>query len=206
MAKSAKASPRVDIATRKQAFVRDEIESSAAGLFAERGFRAVTMDDIADSLGYTKSVLYYYFKNKNEILWLIFSRSLDIYASAIDAILRKGHPHDIAMREMIREHAMCVMRNKNYTTIYNREESELTDQQQRLLNKRRRDYDQKFEMVYKSGIEKGMFRDIPPHVAISGILGMCNWLHVWYDERGPLSAEQIAGYYATLLSSGYMTG
>lgn len=63
-----KLSPRAELKARKQAYVQDEILASAAKLFAERGYRAVTIDDIGSSLDYTKSVVYYYFESKNEIL------------------------------------------------------------------------------------------------------------------------------------------
>lgn len=45
---------RDQLKAKKQAFVKDEIIAAAARLFAERGVRAVTIDDIATSLGYTK--------------------------------------------------------------------------------------------------------------------------------------------------------
>ena len=61
------------------------------------------------------------------------------------------------------------------------------------------------EEIYESGVEKGVFKDIPAHIAVTGILGMCNWIHIWYDEKGSVSANQIADYYGTLLSSGYRT-
>ena len=65
---------REDLKAKKQAFVQDEIITAAVRLFSDRGFRAVTIDDIASSLGFTKSVIYYYFKSKNQILWEIFTR------------------------------------------------------------------------------------------------------------------------------------
>jgi AcrR family transcriptional regulator len=159
---------------------------------------------VAESMGFTKSIIYYYFGNKNEILWRIFSHSFEIYQNAVNAVHREDALPNVALPAMIREHAKCVMKYKSYTAIYNREESELTPQQRRQLNKLRRDYDEMFESVYKDGVKQGLFRDIPVHVAVSGILGMCNWLHAWYDENGSLSADQIADYYASLLGSGYL--
>jgi AcrR family transcriptional regulator len=203
-ARKKKAALRADIANRKQAFIRDEIEAAAAALFADRGYRAVTMDDVAESLGYTKSVIYYYFKNKNEILWQIYCRSFEVYSAAVEAVRGVAESPAAAMRAMVQEHAKCVMRNKHYTAIYNREESELDPQQRKQLNKLRRNYDEMFEAVYKAGVAQGQFKDIPPHVAVSGILGMCNWLHAWYDASGKLTADQIADYYASLLASGYL--
>ena len=95
------------------------------------------------------------------------------------------------------------MKNREWTAIYNREESELIPQQRQQLSRMRRGYDAVFEAVYQRGVVDGVFRDVPPHVAVGGILGMCNWLYVWYKEKGPLSAEQIADYFVILLSGGY---
>jgi TetR/AcrR family transcriptional regulator, cholesterol catabolism regulator len=50
----------------------------------------------------------------------------------------------------------------------------------------------------------GVFRQMPVHIAVSGLLGMCNWLYIWYKEQGALPAEQIAGYCADLLANGYL--
>jgi TetR/AcrR family transcriptional regulator, cholesterol catabolism regulator len=192
MATRAKTSPRMDIASRKQAFVREEIVTSATHLFAERGYRAVTIDDIAANLGYTKSVVYYYFKSKNEILWQLFQRTFDTFSRSAEAIRKENLRHDEALAKMLRMHAINVMKNRETTAIWNRDESELEPQQKKLVRRMKRDYDALFESVFEAGVKEGMFRKMPPHVAVGGMLGMSNWAYVWYDEKGPLTPEEIA--------------
>ena len=202
MALKAKATVRADIASRKQAFVREEILASATKLFAERGYRAVTIDDIAANLGYTKSVVYYYFKSKNEILWQIISRIFDGFLQKILAITEQNLPPNEALPKMIRQHALSVMGNPQWTSIFNKEEPELDPTQRRQVRRMKRDYDALFETVYEAGVAGGMFRNIPSHVVVGGALGMCNWLYVWYDPKGALSAEEIANHYASILATG----
>jgi len=197
-----KATVRADIASRKQAFVREEILASATGLFSERGYRAVTIDDIAANLGYTKSVVYYYFKSKNEILWQIISRIFDGFLQKILAIKELNLPPQEALPKMVRQHALSVMENPQWTSIFNKEEPELDSTQRRQVRRMKRDYDALFESVYEDGVAKGLFRNIPSHVVVGGAIGMCNWLYVWYDPSGALSADEIADYYASILSSG----
>ncbi len=201
--KKSKAGARADIASRKQAFVREEILNSATELFAGRGYRAVTIDDVAANLGYTKSVVYYYFKSKNEILWQIITRIFDGYLEKIVAEKSKGLSPGATLAQMVRLHALNVMENPEWTSIFNREESELDPAQRRQIRKMKREYDAVFEQVYEAGVAQGLFRPIPPHVAIGGAMGMCNWLYVWYDPEGPLTAEEIAGHFATMLSGGW---
>ena len=198
-----KLSPRAELKAKKQAYVQDEILAAAAKLFAERGFRAVTIDDIGSSLDYTKSVVYYYFKSKNEILWQIFVRIYDSYFEGITAIRARNLPPAEAMAMIIRKHALNVMEKREWTAIYFREESELTEQQRREIAKKKRQYDAMIEEIYEAGMEAGVFRRMPKHIAVSGLLGMCNWLYVWYKEQGAFSAEEIAEYCANLLANGY---
>jgi len=199
-----KLSPRAELKARKQAYVQEEILAVAARLFAERGYRAVTIDDIGASLDYTKSVVYYYFTSKNEILWQIFQRIYDTYYAGVSEIRARGLPPAEALALIIRKHELNVMEQRDWTAIYFREESELTDQQRKEIAKKKRGYDSMIEQVYEAGMNAGIFRRMPAHIAVSGLLGMCNWLYVWYKEQGAFSAEQIAGYCADLLANGYL--
>lgn len=190
---------------RKHSVVRDEILLSAARLFAERGYRAITMDDIAATLEYTKSVIYYYFKSKNEILWQIYGRTFEKYSSDIEAIRDRNERPEYTLPTMIRAHALLVMNNPEWAAIYNKEASELTPPQRQQLSRLKRNYDSIFWSVYQRGVASGVFRDLPVHIVIGGMLGMCNWLYSWYSSKGPFSATEIADHFATLLWKGYRT-
>ena len=195
--------PRELLKARKQAQVREEIIRVAAKLFAEHGYRAVTIDDIANELGFTKSAVYYYFDNKAQILWHIYEEIYDSYISMVSAIRDADLSPRAAMQRIIYQHAIWVIERRDWTAIYFREESELSDEQRQIIRRRKRDYDAIIEGIYHAGVEQKVFADIPPHIAVSGILGMCNWLYVWFNEKGPATPEQIANHYVTLLAHGY---
>ncbi|MBS1890520.1 MAG: mycofactocin system transcriptional regulator [Actinobacteria bacterium] len=48
---------------------RDEIEAVALALFAERGFEATTVEDVASAVGIGRRTLFRYFASKNDIVW-----------------------------------------------------------------------------------------------------------------------------------------
>ena len=48
---------------------RTEILKSAAAAFRRRGYHGASVDEIASALAMTKGNLYYYFKNKEEIIF-----------------------------------------------------------------------------------------------------------------------------------------
>ena len=57
---------------------RIEILKSAAAAFRRRGYHGASVDEIASALEMTKGNLYYYFKNKEEILFACHDYSLDM--------------------------------------------------------------------------------------------------------------------------------
>jgi AcrR family transcriptional regulator len=56
---------------------------AAHGLFAERGFAAVTMDEVAAEVGVTKPLLYNYFGNKEQLYIACMKRSGDALVTMI---------------------------------------------------------------------------------------------------------------------------
>lgn len=53
-----------------------EVEQAAFALFAQHGFDATTMDDIAHALGVGRRTLFRYFPSKNDIVWGDFASVL----------------------------------------------------------------------------------------------------------------------------------
>lgn len=196
---------REELKAKKQAYVQDEILAAAADLFAKTGVRAVTIDDIASSLGYTKSVVYYYFKNKNQVLWEIFQRIHEVWLEDMAAIMERDLPPDQLLGALIRQHTLNVIERKAWTAIYNRDQSELTEEQQSIITKKKREYDQFFKVAYAKGVETGLFRDFPPYLMVSSIIGMGNLAHAWYKSNGPLTPEQVANHYVDIILNGCRT-
>lgn len=193
---------REELKAKKQAYVQDEIIAAAARLFAERGIRAVTIDDIASSLGYTKSVVYYYFKNKNQVLWEIFNRIHETWAAEMKAIVEQDIPPDKKLAALIHQHALNVMDRTEWTAIYFRDQSELTEAQQATVSERKRLFDRNFRTTYAAGVAAGLFKDIPPAAVVSGIIGMCNQTHDWFKKGKGLSAAEIAQHYTDIILDG----
>src|SRR5258708_38827430 len=82
---------------KRQRLTQQAIVAGAAELFAERGFGATSLDDIAEKLGAGKASLYYHVKNKEEILRLIFLTVL----TASEEPLRRIAEADLPPREKL---------------------------------------------------------------------------------------------------------
>ncbi len=62
---------------RRRATSREELEETAFGLFAARGFEATTVDEIAAAAGIGRRTFFRYFPSKNDIPWGEFEGELD---------------------------------------------------------------------------------------------------------------------------------
>jgi len=65
---------------------RSQILNAAHKLFEKKGYRATTIDDIAENAGLTKGAVYYHFKNKESILKYMVKGVLDNWIDAFNKI------------------------------------------------------------------------------------------------------------------------
>ena len=73
-----------------------DIEQAAFRLFADRGFDATTLDDIARDVGVSRRTLFRYFDSKNDIPWGQFDQTLEHFRALLDAM-----PANLALSEAV---------------------------------------------------------------------------------------------------------
>src|ERR1700761_562999 len=98
-----KLSVTVGMRERKRAETHARIQTEAMRLFLERGFDAVTLDDIAAAADVSRRSLFHYFESKEEI---VFSTKAEFPRLVTEAIGRR--PADEALIDMV-ENAMIEM-------------------------------------------------------------------------------------------------
>jgi AcrR family transcriptional regulator len=158
---------------------------------------------ISEDLGYSKSSIYYYFKSKDEILWRVFDSIYGTYLQAAERARAEEPTPTGLMRRLIHQHILNVVDHHDWTTIYFHNETELPKDKQRLIRGRKRAYNQIYEDAYAAGVTAGAFRDLPPHIAVNAILGMCNSVFAWYDELRTSNIDEVVGHFLRLLANGY---
>ncbi|MCS7459650.1 TetR/AcrR family transcriptional regulator [Paenibacillus doosanensis] len=76
--------------------IKSRIVQSAAELFGTKGYRSVTLSELASRLGMSKKTLYLHFSGKEEIAEAVLERTMDAVAAAIADIRgREGEPLDM---------------------------------------------------------------------------------------------------------------
>jgi TetR/AcrR family transcriptional regulator, cholesterol catabolism regulator len=187
-----------------RAAVLDEIVRAAAACFGEMGYRAATLDVVAERAGLSKVTLYRYVSSKEDLLSLVFERTIASFRQGLRQIVEEHRPADETLRRIIRYQVGLLAGHQTFLRVFFSEEGGLPPATAVRAARAKREYDRTIERVVRDGIAAGVLRDLPATMVVFGILGMCNWLHTWYRADGPLTHEQIADVFVSMLERGYL--
>jgi AcrR family transcriptional regulator len=190
----------------KQALREESILQAAAACFGEQGYRATTLETVAERLGISRVTLYRYCPSKEELLIRVFERTIAIFQRGLQQICAQEIPPEEKVRQIIRHQVRLMADHRNFLTVFFSEEGNLPPEMARRAKTERRTYDELIEGVIREGIEAGRLAPLPPKLVSFALLGMCNWLYQWYQPDGPLSADEVARIFIQLVEHGYLRG
>lgn len=150
-----------------------QIEEAALDVFIEQGFDNLTLEAVADKLGYTKQAIYYYFKNKED---LIGSFCLSIIESARDDVVEictPGKDPGDTLAELIHYYVKGTCLKEGFFALHH----DLKQILAKIRNEKRKQemYSMMEEIpeiitsIITKGVESGMFRREDPE-ALSGTI------------------------------------
>ena len=188
----------------ERAIKRDAVLRTAAQIFNEKGFHATSLDEVAERLEISKPTLYYYVKNKDDILFQCVGRGLEMMQQAI---MEVGHAGGTARDKLVaamRQYAhiatmdfgMCVIRVG---------EDPLPPASRVKLRKIKGAIDLEFRNLIQQGIEEGAIVACDPKMAAFAIAGALSWIGRWYRPDGPETPDHIADQFIQLLALGLCT-
>ncbi|MEF3280908.1 MAG: TolC family protein [Elusimicrobiota bacterium] len=96
---------------------REKIVETAVELFSQSGMDAVSMDDIAKKLGVTKPVIYYYFKDKDEMVKYAFNLKKKEIESIFNDLKTFGELSEF-IRAIIDKHYMFFSKNALHVNCF----------------------------------------------------------------------------------------
>ncbi len=182
---------------------RVEILRSAAAAFRRRGYHGASVGEIARDLRMTKGSLYYYFKNKEEILYFCHDYSLDILLDLLARVERETRSPDERLRQLIVSFVHMIIDELQGTALT----MDLQALSPRLLRRviaKRDVFDRGVRRILKEGMDRGLFLPGDPKLLTFAILGAVNWITRWFDPRGPARSEEIAQAFADYLLAGLL--
>ena len=187
------------------ASTRVDILKSAAAAFRRLGYHGATVEEIAAALHMKKGNLYYYFRNKEEILFACHQYSLDRLHELLDEVERSGVSPEEKLRRLIVAFVHTILDELHGTALFLDLEA-LSPAHLRAVIVRRDRFDRGIRHVLEDGIRTGAFSQGDAKLRTFAILGAVNWIPRWFDPRGPASSQEIADRFADYLISGLRPG
>ena len=180
---------------------RAEILKSAAAAFRRRGYHGASLEEIADALRMTKGSLYYYFKNKEEILFFCHDWSLDLLLGLLQDAELQDAPPDARLRRLIVAFVHMIL-DELHGTALTLDPQALSPPLQRRVIAKRDAFDSGLRLLLQEGMHAGVFGPGDPKLLSFAILGAVNWITRWFDPKGPATSQEIADRFADYLVNG----
>lgn len=186
---------------RDRADKRDAVLRTAARLFNEKGFHATSLDEVAERLNVTKPTLYYYVKNKDEILFDCVHAGLDLVRAGIAEAAHSGGTALDKLRACMHAYADVVTQDYGMCVIRVGEDP-LPLEGRRQLRQLKAQIDLEFRKVIEQGIAEGSIAPCNVKLAAFTLAGALSWIGRWYRPDGELAPAELAEQCIGMLLNG----
>ena len=182
---------------------RDAILARAAELFADQGYTATSMNDIAAACGTSKAGLYHYYRDKRELLFQITVGHVARLEQFVVEVMQDTQHADAETRLR----ALILRFVREYADAQN-EHRVLTEDVRFLEAGERRQVQEPQRRVVAAfadaiaAVRPNLSRNELDRPLAMLLFGMINWMFTWLRPDGGLTHEQMAPIVADLFFGG----
>jgi AcrR family transcriptional regulator len=186
---------------------RDELLDLAARMFAERGFRATTVRDIADAAGILSGSLYHHFDSKESMVDEILTRFQEELFGRYEEIVAQGRGPRETLEAVVVASFESIDRHHAEVAIYQNEAKYLVQFERfGYLRDRNTQFRKLWAGILEDGVRAGVFRPDLDVELVYRFIRDTVWVAVhWYRPGGDLPAGEIAKQYLRILLDGIAT-
>ena len=183
---------------------KEFISRVALDLFARKGFSVTAMRDIARAGKVNIALIYYYFKDKEEILYHVVQRSF----RELIVILKEVQHHENDPFECLKK---MIVRQVVFTSQTWKETKLIVMDVDNIHGQRKSDIkklERKIYDIYMAQLQRlkefDSLGDVNPTVINFAIFGMMSWFYRWYLKGKSLTPEDVANEMLKLLEFGIL--
>ena len=172
---------------------RQEVVTTAAALFARRGFQATSMDELSDATGLRAGGLYHYIGSKQALLLDIFNQLMEPLLERAAEIEAGDADAETQLRMLVRAWLAHIETHLDHMSVFSQERHAIEHEPEWEQVRASRDA---FEAILARRLAAVGLTD---RLALFALLGMVNHTATWLKPGGRLSTEQIADGYCNML-------
>ena len=183
---------------------RDRVLKAAAHCFNRKGYSGTSLKDVAARLGLTDPALYYYVRNKEELVYLCYLRAADVGREAMERAVPEGGNGLEQVQRYLRYHIEIMVGERGPIAIMSEIPSLKPEHRDEVLALSRR-HSLGFEKMLEGGIADGSIRQCDVRMTGNAIMGAINWIPKWFHGDATL-AESIVAEFPDVLTRGLAPG
>lgn len=180
---------------------KDEIIKTAAKLFKEKGYSAVTMRDLATAMGIKAASLYNHINSKQEILKAIIISLAEEFTTEMNLIKSVDKLAIDKLEMIVALHVNITFKNTYGMACLNNDWMHLEEQLDYYLELRKK-YEQDFVDIIKAGIISNDIINSDPEIIMFSILSTLRSLYLWIPKKGAINSIELAQNLSKVLISG----
>jgi AcrR family transcriptional regulator len=180
---------------------REMILEHAAQLFANRGYPATSMNQVAEACGVSKALLYHYYRDKYSLLVSIAENHVSRLEDLVADVERQGLAPDAHMREMIRRFVQEYAGARHAHRVLTEDVKFMEpDDRERVLDTQRKVVAgfARAVLALRPDLREGSLAK--PLTML--LFGMINWMFIWMRPDGELDYDAMAPVVADLFLGG----
>ena len=179
---------------------RNRMLRAAARCFNLKGYSGTSLKDVADLLGLTDAALYYYVRNKQELVYLCYLRAADVGREAMQRAIGEGENGLDTVRRYLRYHIEYMVGDQGPIAIMSEIPSLKPEHREEVLELSRK-HSAEFEALLERGIADGSIQPCDVRMTGNAIMGSLNWIPKWF-HGDPAVAEKIREEFPRILCAG----
>ncbi len=177
---------------------------TSAAIFAEKGYHSTSIRDIARGTKMSLSGLYYYFKSKDELLFLIQDYCFSTVIDDCDKLLEGVEDPVHRLKLLIENHLHYFVHNMNEMKVLSHEANSISGDLFKKVNSKKRQYVDLVMALLEEIARANRVKGLDLRVATFSLFGMMNWIYNWYNPRKDVDVAGLSQNITRIFLSGLL--
>ena len=184
--------------------VREKIRDAAVQLFAEKGYHAAPLRDIATMAEIQAASIYYHYPSKQALLVEIMDTYMHRLNSNLEHILQQPASTLERLYEAIANHIRLHTTYKAEFFIIDTEIRALDNEHREQIMALRDQYEHFLQHLLQEGIDEGILRPNDVKITSYAVIAMCTEVASWFRPKGRLTVQQVIDIYSHIITDGLL--
>jgi TetR/AcrR family transcriptional regulator, cholesterol catabolism regulator len=178
----------------------------SARCFAEKGFEATSIRDISRATCSSLSGLYYYFKSKQYLLYLIQNSSFITILEQLQVRLQATEDPSERLYLLVQNHVEYFLSHPNEMKVLSHEEDALEGPLREQVGSIKRRYFALARQIFDDVVADDLAPGLNSRVAVLSLFGMMNWVYKWHKPQLDPGAQELTAAIVGIFLHGVIPG